>query len=186
MRIDTSPMTKIPVPKVKRMRKKWNGDQLLALLFLAPSAVLLFIFVYGFIGWTGYVSLSNWTTLVPDFSFAGLRNYVMLFQDFRFQSDLRNTVFSHFIFIGAVIVSGLALAILLDQKIKGNLFSNLFFFPMAPFLRCHRSRMAMDFKPVNWVNLFLKTLGIQPKWYTDTNILAGFVWGKLSLVYLRP
>ncbi|BBP92705.1 hypothetical protein BsIDN1_63230 [Bacillus safensis] len=126
MRIDTSPMTKTPVPKVKRMRKKWNGDQLLALLFLAPSAVLLFIFVYGFIGWTGYVSLSNWTTLVPDFSFAGLRNYVMLFQDFRFQSDLRNTVFFFYFFIGAVIISGLALAILLDQKIKGNLFFGIY------------------------------------------------------------
>lgn len=100
MRMDTSPMTKTSMPKVKRMRKKWNGDQLLALLFLAPSAVLLFIFVYGFIGWTGYVSLSNWTTLVPDFSFAGLRNYAMLFQDFRFQSDLRNTVFLLYFLLG--------------------------------------------------------------------------------------
>lgn len=151
MRMDTSPITKTPAAKVKRVRKKWNGDQLLALLFLAPSAVLLFIFVYGFIGWTGYVSLSNWTSLVPDFSFAGMKNYVMLFQDFRFQSDLRNTVFFTLFFIGAVIASGLVLAILLDQKIKGeSLFRNLFFFPMSTFLCCHRCCVAMDPKSIYW------------------------------------
>ncbi|MEH3000899.1 carbohydrate ABC transporter permease [Bacillus pumilus] len=181
MRMDTSPITKAATPKVKRVRKKWNGDQLLALLFLAPSAVLLFIFVYGFIGWTGYVSLSNWTSLVPNFSFAGLQNYIMLFQDFRFQSDLRNTVFFTLFFIGAVIASGLALAILLDQKIKGeSLFRNLFFFPMALSFVVTGVVWQWILNPSTGVNLFLKTLGIQPKWYTDTNILAGFVWGKIE------
>ena len=32
----------------------------------SPSAVAIFIFVYGFIGYTFYVSLSNWKTAKPD------------------------------------------------------------------------------------------------------------------------
>src|SRR5699024_4272927 len=94
--------------------------------------ILILIFVYGFIGWTGYVSVSNWSTLVPDFSFAGLQNYINLFQDYRFQSDLRNTIFFTIFFIGLVIVMGLGLGILIDQKLKGeSLFRNIFLFPMA-------------------------------------------------------
>lgn len=34
--------------------------------------------------------------------------------------------------------------------------------------------------PSTGINLFLKNFGIEPKWYTDTNILAGFEWGKIE------
>src|SRR5690625_6599318 len=81
--------------------------------FLLPSVILIVIFVYGFIGYTGYLSLSNYNTIVPDFSFAGLKNYLFLFNDFRFQADIRNTIFFTIFFI--VLVAGLGL-ILADRK----------------------------------------------------------------------
>lgn len=34
--------------------------------------------------------------------------------------------------------------------------------------------------PSTGINLFLKNFGIEPKWYTDTNILAGLEWGKIE------
>ncbi|MBD1383033.1 carbohydrate ABC transporter permease [Metabacillus arenae] len=164
--------------RVKK-RARLTSDHYMSFLFLAPSFLLLLVFVYGFIGWTGYVSLSNWNTLVPDFSFAGLQNYIYLFQDFRFQADLRNTLFFTILFIGLVIVIGVSLAVLLDQKLKGeSIFRNIFFFPMALSFVVTGVIWQWLLNPSTGINLFLKTFGIQPKWYTDTTILAGFQWGK--------
>ncbi|REJ14454.1 MAG: sugar ABC transporter permease [Caldibacillus debilis] len=170
------------VPIHAKRRKKLSADQWLAVLFLSPSIVCIAVFVYGFIGWTGYVSLSNWNTIVPDFSFAGLENYRFLFQDFRFQADLRNTLFFTVFFIGLVIVMGLGLGILLDQKlVRGeSLFRNIFFFPMALSFVVTGVVWQWILNPSTGINLFLKPFGIQPKWYTDTTIYGGFQWGKIE------
>lgn len=162
-------------------RKRLTADQWTAILFLMPSFLLILIFVYGFISWTGYVSLSNWNSLVPDLSFAGLKNYLFLFQDFRFQADLRNTLFFTVLFIGLVIVLGMGLAILIDQKLKGeSVFRNIFFFPMALSFVVTGVVWQWLLNPSTGINIFLKTFGIEPKWYTDTNILAGFQWGNIE------
>ncbi len=169
-------------PILGKRKKRLSADQWLAVLFISPSVVCIAVFVYGFIGWTGYVSLSNWNTIVPDFSFAGLDNYRFLFQDFRFQADLRNTLFFSVFFIGLVIVMGLGLGILLDQKmVRGeSLFRNLFFFPMALSFVVTGVVWQWILNPSTGINLFLKPFGIQPKWYTDTTIYAGFPWGKIE------
>jgi glucose/mannose transport system permease protein len=39
-------------------------DRLLAVLLVAPSALAIGLFVYGFIAWTAYVSLTDWNQLV--------------------------------------------------------------------------------------------------------------------------
>ncbi|MCH1626152.1 carbohydrate ABC transporter permease [Fredinandcohnia quinoae] len=167
------------LPKKKRT---FTTDHLLAIGFIIPSIVLIAVFVYGFIGWTGYVSLSNWNTLVPDFSFAGLKNYLYLFGDFRFQADLRNTLTFTILFIGAVIILGQFLAILLDQKLlKGeSIFRNIFFFPMALSFVVTGVVWQWLLNPSTGVNLFLEKIGLDSKWYTDTNILLGFPWGKIE------
>ncbi|WP_409993716.1 carbohydrate ABC transporter permease [Saccharococcus caldoxylosilyticus] len=171
-------MTVVPAPRKKR---KWTVDRWLAAAFLTPSVVLIFIFVYGFIGWTGYVSLSNWNSLVPDLSFAGLKNYIYLFHDFRFQADLRNTLVFTILFIGVVIVLGQLLAILLDQKLRGeSIFRNIFFFPMALSFVVTGVVWQWLLNPSTGVNLFLKKFGLDSKWYTDTTILGGFHLGNIE------
>ncbi|MCI1592750.1 carbohydrate ABC transporter permease [Heyndrickxia oleronia] len=168
-------------PKQKH-RKKLTKDHVLAISFLLPSIILIAIFVYGFIGWTGYVSLSNWNTLVPDFSFAGLKNYLYLFNDYRFQADVRNTVVFTVLFIGLVLLMGLVLSIFLDQKIRGeSIFRNIFFFPMALSFVVTGVVWQWILNPSTGVNLFLKKFGIEPLWYTDTNILAGFKLGHIEV-----
>ncbi|RSL35179.1 sugar ABC transporter permease [Salibacterium salarium] len=165
---------------IKR-KKRISSDQWVALAFLAPSILLLAVFVYGFIGWTGYVSFSNWNTLTPDFSFAGLSNYIYLFSDFRFQADLRNTLFFTLFFIGAVIILGLGIAILIEKNLKGeSVFRNIFLFPMALSFVVTGVVWQWLLNPSTGFNHFLKWLGIQPLWYTDTNILAGFQWGAIE------
>ncbi len=166
--------------ETKRKRPLIN-DRVKAILCLLPSIILITIFVYGFIGWTGYVSFSNWNSLIPDFSFAGLKNYAYLFADFRFQADLRNTVFFTLFFIMAVLVAGLILAILLDQKIRAeSLFRNIFFFPMALSFVVTGVVWQWVLNPSTGVNLILKEFGISPMWYTSVTIIPGIEWGKIE------
>ncbi len=107
-------------------------DRLLSLLLIAPSVIAIAVFVYGFIGFTGYSSLSKWNSLAPDFTFVGLRNYAKLFTLDRFLCDLRNTVTFTVLFLAGCLLVGLVLAILLDQRVKGEgFFRSVFLFPMA-------------------------------------------------------
>lgn len=165
-----------------RKKRRVTSDRLLSICFILPSIILISIFVYGFIGWTGYVSLSNWNTLMPDFSFAGLKNYIYLFHDYRFQADLRNTIVFTVAFIGVVLIVGQLIAIFLDQKIRGeSIFRNIFFFPMALSFVVTGVVWQWLLNPTTGVNLFLKKFGLESMWYTDTHILAGFKLGKIEV-----
>ena len=43
-----------------------SRERLIAFLMVLPSIILLGIFVYGFIGWTTAVSLSQWDGIEPN------------------------------------------------------------------------------------------------------------------------
>ncbi|MBI9049222.1 MAG: sugar ABC transporter permease [Anaerolineaceae bacterium] len=112
------------------MRSK--KETVLAIALVMPSILAILVFVYGFIGWTGRVSMSKWKGLLPDYTWVGLENYKGLFNDARFNIDIRNTVVFTLIFVVGSLIIGLGLAILLDQNIKGEgIFRSLFLFPMA-------------------------------------------------------
>jgi glucose/mannose transport system permease protein len=109
-----------------------NRDSILSVLLVSPSILAIFIFVYGFIAWSGRVSLSAWKGLTPDYTFVGLQNYLELFKDPRFHIDIRNTVIFTVIFVVGSLVLGISLAILLDQGLRGeSFFRSVFLFPMA-------------------------------------------------------
>lgn len=107
-------------------------DRVTSILLIAPSAIAILVFVYGFIGWTGWVSLARWDGMLQDLTLVGLRNYQKLFDAERFQIDLHNTVTFTLLFLASSLVIGLLLAVLLDQRIRGEgLFRSIYLFPMA-------------------------------------------------------
>jgi glucose/mannose transport system permease protein len=109
-----------------------KGDKWTPILFITPSIVAVGIFIYGFIGWTGFISLTKWNNVLPDYTLVGFKNYRKLFANMRFQIDLNNTLVFTVIFVISCLVIGLLLAILIDQRIKGEgIFRNLFLLPMA-------------------------------------------------------
>ncbi len=107
-------------------------DRFLSIALVSPSILAIAIFVYGFIGWSARVSTSVWQGLLPDFTWVGFSQYLKLFDDRRFQIDMRNTAFFTLLFLAACLLIGLALAMLLDQRLRGEgLFRGIFLFPMA-------------------------------------------------------
>nr|WP_246358958.1 sugar ABC transporter permease [Paenibacillus phytorum] len=158
-------------------------ETLIPILMLAPSLIAIAIFVYGFITWTGYVSLSNWNTLKQDLSFAGLANFKFLFGDFRFQSDLRNTLMFTVLFIAFSMIIGIILAMLIDQKIRAEaLFRNIFMFPLALSFVVTGVVWQWILNPTTGVNLLLKGLGIKdgPEWYISTDVIPQVTWGQIE------
>lgn len=108
-------------------------ETLQSVLLVLPSILAVAVFVYGFIGWSIRVSLSQWKGLLPDYTWVGFKNYVeLLTNDARFQVDIRNTVIFTVIFVVGNLLLGLILATLLDQGLRGEgFFRSVYLFPMA-------------------------------------------------------
>jgi glucose/mannose transport system permease protein len=120
--------------KVKKAgyRLKDLKNWLPAVLLLSPTVILLAIFVYGFIGITFSISLNEQKGSGAVGTFIGFDNYVALLDDQRFHIDIWNTILFSTVFIGVSLALGLGLAILLDQKFKGEgFFRTVYLFPMA-------------------------------------------------------
>lgn len=113
---------------MRNRKEKWQ-----AFFLVLPSIAAVAVFVYGFIAWTARVSFTDWKGLIPDYTWAGFKNYITLFtSDPRFQVDIRNTIMFTVIFVVGTLVLGLITALLLDQGLRGEgFFRSLFLFPMA-------------------------------------------------------
>lgn len=164
-------------------RERW-----FAFLMLLPSIILIAVFVYGFIGWTAAVSLSRWDGIEPDYTWVGLENFGKLLvgegtSARRFHIDLWNTFFFTLLFLVACVVVGLLLAILLDQKIKGEgIFRTIYLFPMAISFVVTGVVWQWVFAPgtatrLRGVNALLHSVGLDIfrwGWYTDTTSIGPF------------
>jgi len=155
---------------VKR-RRKVNGDMVLAFLVLLPSIIAVAIFIYGFISWTFYISMVDWKSALPDFTFVGFKNWIRMFGDRRFQADIRNLVLYALGFMTQCIVIGFLLATLLDQHIKGEaLFRTLFIFPFAVSGIVTGVAWQWLMQPATGINLLFADIGMgwfRPNWYSD-------------------
>lgn len=107
-------------------------QDLLPKIVLAPSFAVILIFVYGFILFTAVLSFSG-SKLLPDFStWVGFNNYVRLFNHPNWIVALKNLAIFSILYIVICSVIGLALAIFLDQKIRGEgVLRPIYLYPMA-------------------------------------------------------
>jgi glucose/mannose transport system permease protein len=145
----------------------FENETVLSIALLLPSIVAIAIFVYGFIGWSIRVSFSAWKGLVPDYTFVGFKQYLLLFNnDPRFVIDVRNTLMFTVLFIIGCLVLGLSLAILLDQKLKGEaLFRSIYLFPMSISFIASGVVWGWLMNPaignrITGINLIFKSLGL--------------------------
>jgi glucose/mannose transport system permease protein len=166
--------------KKPRYREQWTAP-----LMLLPSLIVLFIFVYGFIGMTVWVSFSNWRSASRDLSLRSpfYAAYERIFQTPRFQTDLRNTVVFTLCFLVLTVGVGLLLALVLDQHFLGRpVFRFIFLFPYALSFVVTGVSWRWIFNPETGINLLFEELGLNrvlgwfgigpfhPAWLTNPNI----------------
>lgn len=163
--------------------------KMIGFFVLLPSIVCIAIFVYGFISWTVRASFSDWNgsraleaIRLNHYNFVGMENYQKLFTDWRFQTDLWNTLFFTIFFLFGCLALGIILASLLDSKIRGGrIFQNIFLFPMAISFVVTGTVWGWFFAPGNSVtgplgiNLLFEQLGwtgLQWEWYTSVKTIG--------------
>ena len=102
-----------------------------AIAVLLPTVLSVGLFVYGFITWTGVISFTN-SKFAPEYNFVGLSQYVKLWSNERWTASVVNLSIFATLFIGLTLLTGLVLAILLDQRIRAeNVIRTIYLYPMA-------------------------------------------------------
>lgn len=97
--------------------------------FLAPSFLILLVFVFAPLLFSFYLSFHQWNVVSTVKPFVGLENFQALLQDRQFGNALKNTaIYSLHVPLGMAI--SLSVALLMNQKIRGvNFLRTLFFLP---------------------------------------------------------
>ena len=175
----------IKVPAVS----EWLEKQLPKLV-LAPSFVAILIFVYGFIGWTAWVSFTK-SKLLPRYDIVGLIQYERLFVSPRWDVAFSNLFIFGFLFIVISMLLGLLLAILLDQKIRTEgIIRTIYLYPMALSLIVTGTAWKWILNPGLGLEAMIRSWGWESfsfNWLVDPNmaiytvVIAG-VWQASGFV----
>ena len=163
------------------------NERVLAVALLIPSVVAIAIFVYGFIGWTFYTSMTDASISSPQWEFIAFENYDNLFtglRNQRFRTDMVNTVYFTTLFIAVCLGVGLLLAILLDQKVKGEaFFRTIYLFPMALSFIVTAVVWRWLFHPTYGINVLPTYIGLEPvtfRWFISSETWFEFNWQNLG------
>lgn len=98
---------------------------------LAPTVAMMLVFVYGFIAFSALLSFTG-SKILPKYDFVGFENYRKLFKLEHWQTALVNIAIFASLYIVICTLIGLLLAILLDQKIRGEgVLRPIYLYPMA-------------------------------------------------------
>src|SRR6202453_2124267 len=127
-------------PLAERRASHWRASLQNALpkLVLAPSFLLVLIFVYGFNLWTFFLSFTN-SRAFTSTKLIGLANYQKLWT-WTFETDPPSNWYTAILnmgifgglYVGFCLFLGLMLAILIDQKIRGEgILRPIYLYPLA-------------------------------------------------------
>lgn len=165
------------------------------LVLIVPIGLVGY-FVYGGLLWNLWVSVSDWAGLRPSYSFDGFGQYVKLFGDPVFWVSLKNTLLL-FAMIPICIVLGTAVAVALDQGLRGStIFRNLYLLPFALSFVVTGTIWAWMYNPSNGIiNTALRSIGLgglEGLWHTSQStvmvaIIGALVWqfsGYTALIML--
>ena len=147
-------------------------------MFVAPNLAAVAIFMLFPLGFSLYMSFQNWDIFRPA-KFVGLANYHSLFADDPlFVIALRNTVVYTVGTVVPTVVISLAVAGVLNRKIKGiSIFRTIIFLPLAVSSVVMAVVWQFVFNTNNGLlNIMLGWIGIGPvPWLVDPK------WAMLSL-----
>ncbi|WP_245835678.1 carbohydrate ABC transporter permease [Virgibacillus ndiopensis] len=184
-KVDTSPRTtgkhKQPKPiKHKKPKTITLNNGRTGWFFASPWIIGLFMFYILPLVASIYFSFTSYSILQPG-EFIGFQNYKELIHDELFLKSIYNTVYFAVFFVPLSIISGVALAMMLNMKIKGmTIYRTIFFLPtLVPHVAIAVLWMWLLNPGFGLVNGFLDMIGIKgPAW------LGSEEWAKPSLIFM--
>ena len=161
--------------------------------FLFPSLAGLLVFLIIPMLSSLVLTFYEWDPLIPTrFIFLGLENYQTLIKDTDFWDALRHTLFFIVGYIPLVLVSGLGVALLMNQKLIGRtFFRGAFFMPVISAWVAVALMWTWIFNPkFGIINYLLGLIGITgPTWLYDPNwampaIILTSVWKDTGFIMI--
>lgn len=151
-------------------------------LFLSPWLVGFIVFTFGSTLASLIFSFSKWDIINPA-RFVGLRNFAELFaNDPRFFKALGNTLYYAAFSIPLAIIGGLAISVLMNQKLRGiTAFRAVYYLPAVVSGVATAMLWQFIFNPkTGLLNKALMTLGVGhlPTWLMDP------VWVKPAFIIM--
>ena len=126
-------------------------------IVISPSFAVILWFVYGFVLWTFYISLTK-SKMLPRYEFWGIDQYFRLWSNPRWFNAVENLLIFTVLFVAICLLIGIILSILLDQKIRAEGFlRTVYLYPMA---------LSFIVTGTAWKWMLNPTMGIE-KLFTD-------------------
>jgi multiple sugar transport system permease protein len=148
-----------------------RGDFYTGIICLAPSVVIIAVFVVFPIFFSLFLSFHEWAILTPEKPFVGLANFQRMFTSPEFWVSLRNTL----VYTAGVVPIGaaasLGLALLLDRAVVGSgFFRTAFFLPVITSIIAIAVVWLWVYDDNNGLfNAVLRVVGLPPvRWLTST------------------
>ena len=176
------------------MSKAARREERAGFLFASPWLIGMVVFLVGPIIASAFLSLTNWNLISPA-KWVGVENYRDMATDRNFQQSVKVTLFFMVLAVPLYQVAGVALALLLNLRLKGMyLFRTILFLPAVLSGVAVAVLWAQLLNPdLGVVNQFLRAIGIDdpPRWLQSTDwavpavVLMG-LWGIGSgaIIYL--
>jgi glucose/mannose transport system permease protein len=131
----------------------------IAKLVAALTLAVAVLYVVGFTLWTTWISFTD-STLLPDYTFVGIKHYTRLLQTRIWQVAYANLLVYGIGFMVFATAVGLLLAILIDQKIRAeNLLRTIYLYPMALSFVVTGTVWAWLLNPGIGIQAFVRGLG---------------------------
>jgi multiple sugar transport system permease protein len=159
--------------------------------FLLPSLAGLLVFLIIPMLSSLALTFYEWDPLIPTkFNFLGFQNYIDLWNDPNFWDALQNTLFFIIGYIPMVMVTGLGVALLMNQRLIGRtFFRGAFFMPVISAWVAVALMWTWIFNPkFGIVNYLLGLIGIAgPAWLYDPNwampaVILTSVWKDTGFI----
>lgn len=170
-------------------------DNITGYLFLLPNIIGFIIFSLIPVVTAFVLSFTNWDGM-QETKFVGLKNFIDLFQHDSFKIALKNTVVYTIGSVPLTLIIALAIAILLNQKLKGvKIYRAVFFMPYISSAVAISYVWAALLNPTSGpINMMLQALGVAnpPQWLTSVDwamftVIMISVWkgfGYYTVIYL--
>ena len=131
----------------------------LPFILLLPSLAASFLYVFVFTFWTLYISLSD-SSLLPTYGFVGFENYVSLWANRRWNIAYSNLFFFSAFYVLGSIAIGLTLAILIDQRVRGeSAWRTIFLYPLAVSFVVTGTVWSWLYNPGSGIEFLVRGLG---------------------------
>jgi multiple sugar transport system permease protein len=169
--------------KIPRLSKNERSENIAAYLFILPWLLGVVAFLLIPLGMSLYAAFTRWTIINPPPRWIGFDNFTYMFtKDKYFLFSLGITFRYIILYLPLSIILGIALALLLNQKLRGmNVYRTLFYIP-AVVTGVGVSLLWISLLDSNLgaINIFLRSLGVSdpPNW------LQSSTWAVPSLVLM--